>query len=115
MHAYHEEAPVLARPADVPDRLRPLLGRAVDEGVEVDDGDAGAGVGSGMLAVICTRIRGVVSRCSRHRYWAVQGLVRRRFWSEQGEAEAGAGRLPWRPRVLLHPLKKGEDDSRTRS
>jgi hypothetical protein len=39
---YHEEAPILARPAEVPDGLRPLTGRAVDKDIEIDDGDAAA-------------------------------------------------------------------------
>lgn len=39
---YHEEAPILARPAEVPDGLRPLIDRAVDEDTEIDDGDGAA-------------------------------------------------------------------------
>ena len=49
---YHEEAPLFARPAEVPDRLRPLMGFAIDEEVEVDDGDAARAVCSGTFTVL---------------------------------------------------------------
>ena len=40
MVGHQEEAPVLARLAEVPDRLRPFAGVAVVEDGENDDGDA---------------------------------------------------------------------------
>jgi len=55
------ESPVLARLAEVPDRLRPFIGRAVDdEDVKIDDGDAGV-----VAATACSHV--VRSRGGRHR------------------------------------------------
>lgn len=79
---YHEEAPVLASPAEVPDRLRPLLGVAVEEDAEIDDGDGVPAACSGTVTVISVlTVRGMAISGWRHAH--------DRAVAERGESSRG--------------------------
>jgi len=109
---HHEEAPVLARAAEVPDGPRPSIGGAVDEDVEIDDGDAAAvraaccGVRRGhgrvvlIVLAVCERIGGVMQRSFRHCCGVRRGPE---MIQEQSSAELSSQARRGRSRHVAQP------------